>query len=1080
METSNEANAVNILSWIFDELDTQKFGINNNKHFNYFDDSDENIQKINHFYLNFKPFDSSFDDKGINEDDVDNIKIENKEKKNNNGKSKTHPNQGESGDLKNLKKHQTHNRNENENNSDLHKDSKISSSLDSLNDKDEFKSKELNFELFNANISLNPEDNNQLIYNSKELRKFKSDYQIGLKRKNSSSSKKLTRSLSTSVLVPPISILINVKFTNFTKENPNQFFSSSNRSLFNSNILTNEPDILTDVFPDEKIEKNDDDDNILEESYIENKEELINNKKINNSIKNTNLILEKIMDSPANPNNDYVIDNTPENIEKEENESNLSSNTAVNSSVSNSNENIIKVSLESVMTNKNLRMAKDDLSLLEKSKSEKENESAYTLNEYGQSLFRLRYYLLQLKYLIDFNKELEQIIFYKIALSQYPDGNSVRTWLKRRITREPLVHGYCLPPFITNDETLTNDMFNRPLKNKIFHSLSLDKKYQVVEPLEYEFNRKVMGTSEHKSLVSCNSNLKYCQMKQRSDIVLRTIFIKHLFQQASDIKRIIGNERFQSLKDKALVNLQPRLSKHYKTDKNINNSMISIKLKTNKKKGIYLQHHSKKASYDFSSRNSRTTNNNLSLSPQPVDSINNSLHSSAYDKRFEKSKSYQNIFSSNSPSKLRNCHTLLEPTHKYSYSQPLTHIIFNKQNNQYSIEPLPTISSSQRIFTKEKSFFSKYIFSSNSNINNGNSYYNIHKSNSNMMMNNIGSGNNNNNNVIVITNMNSTNNVNNSNINMNSNNKNVRNNRNMVMSDMALNINKQASMNMNISSSNINNNLNTYGYRKHSHISSISSIKEITNNSNCYNIDNVKNSIETVSKAKLNIARNINSNSNIDHNINSYDISNSNRKLKDIQSEKSLNTFKDSDSSNEFNQSDIINNYSDQDSVYSLSSNYNYEKDNNHEINDNVIADSNRTLVVYKKDNKKGNFFKKMLVLMKSKKQIDKKKKSNKNNKDNGKNNKLDTNSRNILDSEETINNSMEISKSIPSVSISNSNFSMNMNSNYNSDETIHTNSRSIQNIKSVVVEKGEKNKSKKSSKWHIHLFNKTKTKVNN
>jgi len=1017
---------------------------------------------------------------------------------------KVHPNQGETGDLKELAKNKSTPTIEvKENNADLPIKSNKLPSLESLEGKDELKSKSINFENFNANISLNPEDNNQLMYNPKELRKLKSDCQIYFKRNDSTSSskKKLSRSLSTSDLTQPVSISLKVKLKKFTKEKLNPFFNSSNRSLFNSNVLSNEDDILTDEFPDNKLMKNEEDeDNILEENLEENKEELINNNKINNSIKNTDLILEKMMDEKPNQNNDYT--NTPENNSKKDIKLDKSNTSSINNSNTLSTESIIKLSLESVIANKDIKMSQDDLSLLEKKKAEKENESAYTLNEYGQSLFRLRYYLLQLKYLIDCNKELEQIVFYKLALSQYPDSNSVRTWLKRRITREPLVHGYCLPPFIIIDEeAITNGMFNRPLKNKIFHSLSLDKKYQVVEPLRYEFNRKVMGTSEHKSLVNCNSNLKYCQMKQRSDIVLRTIFIKRLFQKAPDTKRLIGNERFQSLKEKALINLQPRLSKHYRTEKNISNSMISIKLKTNKKKGIYLQHHSKKASYDFSSRNGRPTTNNNSLSPKPIDTINSNLHGSTYNKLYEKSKSFQNIFSSNSPSKLRNCHTLTESNHKYSYSQPLTHIIFNKQNNQYSIEPLPSINSSQRLFTKEKSFFSKYIFPSNANIVNGSLNHNINKSNSNMMMNNIGNGNIiNNNNVKVLSNMNG------SNININNINNNIRNNRNIVMSDMTLNTNNSVGMNMNRSSSNINNNISSYGYRKHSHISSISSIKEITNNSNCYNIDNVKSSIETVSKAKLNIVRNLNSNGNIDASMKNqhipHDIANSNRKLINIQSQKSLNAFKDSDNmDNNFNQSDIINNYSDQDSVYSLSSNY-YENDNsskkdnnennennennksneNNENNENnIAADSNKTLVVYQQNNKKGNIFKKVLVLIKPKKQSDKKKKSSKNNskrKDNK--DKLNVNSDNIVDSEETINNSIEISRSYPSTSISNSNFSMNGNNNYSSDDTIHTNSRSIQNIKKVAIEKDEDIKKKKNSKWHIQLFKHSKSKVKN
>ena len=613
-------------------------------------------------------------------------------------------------------------------------------------------------------------------------------------------------------------------------------------------------------------------------------------------------------------------------------------------------------------------MSKDEL-------EDGKNHSAFILNEYGQSLFRLRYYLLQLKYLIDCNKDLEQIVFYKLALSQYPDSNSVRTWLKRRITREPLVHGYCLPPFSSKDESLTNDMFSRPLKNKIFHSLSLDKKYQVVEPLSFEFDRKVMGTPEHKSLVSCNSNLKYCQMRQRSDIVLRTIFIKHLFQQAPAVKRIIGNERFLLLKDKALLNLQPRASKHYKPKENISNSMISIKLKTNKKMGIYLQHHSKKSSIDFSSRNMRQTNGNI-MSPQPVDSINNNLkgiNGSTYNRRFEKSKSYQNVFFSNSPSKLRNCHMLEPtPTHKHSYSQPLSHIIFNKQNNQYSIEPIAYGNPNQRFINKEKaSFLSKYIFSNNNygNINN----FNFHKSNSNLMTgnNNVNNNNNNNNNVIVVTNINGLNTaIVNNNMNVQRNNRSI----NLVKSEITLNNSTQPGINRqySINNNNINNNMNPYGYRKqHRHISSISSVKDIKKDMDtCYNINNLKSNID-VSKAKLNNnLRNLNNNlrnlntispsttttttershSDISskYQPNGYDISNTNRKVRDIKSQKSLNSITESDNDSKqenFNQSDVINNYSDQDSVYSLSSLYSIDKENYD--NQNINKNGNNNYYIY-------------------------------------------------------------------------------------------------------------------------------------
>ncbi|OUM63517.1 hypothetical protein PIROE2DRAFT_9937, partial [Piromyces sp. E2] len=680
---------------------------------------------------------------------------------------------------------------------------------------------------------------------------------------------------------------------------------------------------VTDIFP----EKNDEiEEEINEEPLSENKEEIINNKKINNSIKNTDIILEEIMVSSSS---------------NSLSSASSTSTTAVNTKVANSKEDIIKISLESVMTSTNLKTTQDDLENIK-------YQSAYTLNEYGQSLFRLRYYLLQLKYLIDCNKDLEQIVFYKLALSQYPDSNSVRTWLKRRITREPLVHGYCLPPFSMKDENLTNDMFSRPLKNKIFHSLSLDKKYQVVEPLSFEFDRKVMGTPEHKSLVSCNTNLKYCQMRQRSDIVLRTIFIKHLFQQAPSVKRIIGTERFLLLKDKALINLQPRASKHYKPKENISNSMISIKLKTNKKMGIYLQHHSKKSSIDFSSRNARSPNNNL-LPPQPIDSINSNfnlkgLHGSTYNMRFEKSKSFQNVFSSNSPSKLRNCHMLEPaPTHKYSYSQPLSHIIFNKQTNQFNIESPSYANSNQRFFNKEKTFFSKHIFSNNNygNINNF-TFHNALNNNNNNNNNNPANNNNNNNNVIIVTNVNGMNTtIVNSNLNIRRNSKNI----NHVKSDLALTNTAKPSISRQFSKSNnnITNNINPYGFRKqHRNINSITSVKDINKDMDtCYNFNNLKSTID-VSKAKLNNdLRNLNTTSpSIDHSHidmslkpqpNGYEKNNSNRKLKDIKSQKSLNSIRESDNDNipeKFNQSDVINNYSDQDSVYSLSSIYGIDKEN--------------------------------------------------------------------------------------------------------------------------------------------------------
>ncbi|ORX81379.1 hypothetical protein BCR32DRAFT_268320 [Anaeromyces robustus] len=978
METSNEANAVSILSWIFDELDTQKFGLNNNKHFNYFDDSEENIQKINHFYLSIRPFTSDLDLSNKGNGDEDGMIISSGRQ--NNGNNKNRPNQGEAGDLKYLRQHKEDPEKEINNTVNQSKDSSIIINNDKEKDF-ELGSKNLNFDCFNANISLNPEENHKYIL-SKELRKYKSEYR--LKDLNNSSSKKLPRSLSTSVLIPPFSVPFNVKFSKITKETNNSIFNSSNRSLFNSNILSDEPenfpdklfdkinkDFLTEEFPDNKLEKNDIDPDTVEENYDDSKDELINNNKITNSIKNTDLILEKIMDNPT----DHSIkkdgnNKSTTNTKIDASSSSLSETTSSSSTLNanakstvNSKENIIKLSLESVMTQRNLKMSQDDLSLLDK---ENIKRYAYTLNEYGQSLFRLRYYLLQLKYLIDCNKDIEQIIFYKLALSQYPDSNSVRTWLKRRITREPLVHGYCLPPFSTNDDNslVNNDIFSRPLKNKIFHSLSLDKKYQVIEPLSFEFDRKVMGTSEHKSLVSCNSNLKYCQMKQRSDIVLRTIFIKRLFQQAPEVKRLIGNERFQTLKDKALLNLQPRMSKHYKSEKTVSNSMISIKLKTNKKKGIYLQHHSKKSSYDFSGRNVRTLNNTL-LPPQPVDTINSNmngnngkgLHSSTFNKRFEKSKSFQNVFSSNSPSKLRNCHI------------------------------------------------------------------------------------------------------------------------------------------------------------KHSHISSISSINGIkdvnTNNNNCYNLSNLKNTIENVSRAKINnnnIVRNINTvpinlnndGSQVIH-INNYDANNSNRVLKDIHSQKSLSSFKDLNNEEDdniqqnFNQSDVINNYSDQDSVYSLSSMYDFNKDNNsnekdqksNEEDDNIL-NSNRTLVIYQDTKrKKESVFKKIYVLMKPKKQNDKSEKmskhSSKDSKSKNKNKNNDIRcSSNIVDSEETINNSMEISNP-NSNTLSYSNFSINnsnssMNSNYYSNETINSNSRSINNINKnvVIVKTADNTKTKKSTKkWRINLFNK-------
>jgi len=1156
MEVSNEANAVNILSWIFDELDTQRFGLKNNKHFNYFDDSEENIEKINHFYLNLKTIlDINLNDKGRIDGDAEDFGISGgRQSNNNNGSKKNPPNQGETGSFEELNKSRYRLKREREvekvkvkeeeNKEENYKIEDISI----LSKKDSFKSKNLNFECFDANISLNPEENKLLFNNAKELRKYKSEGQINLKDPDSSSiNKKLNRSFSTSALISPISVHHNVKYTSFIKDKSNSFFSSSNRSLFNSTVLTDESDILTDEFPDNKLEKNEViEEEIIEENLSENKEEIINNNKINNSIRNTDIILEKIMDNSTNPNHEYFIDTSDEKLKKENDDIPslpLESTTAVNTNVANSKEDIIKISLESVMTEKNMNNSKDDLFLIEKNKME--NKSAYTLNEYGQSLFRLRYYLLQLKYLIDCDKDLEQIVFYKLALSQYPDSNSIRTWLKRRITREPLVHGYCLPPFTMNDESHTNDMFKRPLKNKIFHSLSLDKKYQVIEPLSYEFNRKVMGTSEHKSLVNCNSNLKYCQMKQRSDIVLRTIFIKRLFQQAPAVKRAIGVERFQTLKDKALLNLQPRASKHYKPKENISNSMISIKLKTNKKKGIYLQHHSKKSSIDFTSRNARLTNNAL-LPPQPVDTINNGkgLYSSAYNKIFEKSKSFQNIFSSNSPSKLRNCHMLEPtPTHKYSYSQPLTHIIFNKQNNQYSIEPLPPNSTSQRFFNKEKTFFSKYIFS-NTNYGNINNYkfQNATTSNGNLMINNSNNNinnnnnnaNNNNNNVIIVTSVNgmTTNITNNPNINV------PKNNRNMVKSEVALNAinNNKPSANGCVSKSNnnINNNLNPYNYgrKTHCHISSISSIKDINKDMNtCYNLSNLKNSLENTSKAKLNnCIRNFNTGSTpLERSRNditfkhrttaSYDFTNSNRKLRDIQSQKSLHSFNNSDRDSiqeRFNQFDVINNYSDQDSVYSLSSLYDFDKnkssdnssssenvDKNPETPEDDILNSNKTLVVYQKNNKTA-IFKKIFGIMKPKKHADKKsKKSTKNNlKQLSKN---ISKSNNIVDSDETINNSvnnsnlsMNSNNSYPNTSVSNSNFSMNSNSsyqntsvsdsnfsmnksNYNSNETIHPNNKSINNKNTNIINEKGVNKSKNHKKWHINIFkssNKTRVKT--
>jgi len=233
METPSESNAVDILSWIFDELDTQKFGIKNNKHFDYFDDSEVNIQKINHFYLNLKPLvDCTLSDKSG--EDIDGAAVNSG--RNNNG-NKHRPNQGDTGDFNELwrSRFQSTNKNEKEDKiveNDIKKQQDLSI-LESPIEDDELKNKNLNFEGFNPNLSLNPEEN-------RLLRKYKSDYQINLSNSENTSSKKLARSLSTSALVPPVLVHLTVKFTNFHKEKTNSFFSSSNRSLFNSTILTDE------------------------------------------------------------------------------------------------------------------------------------------------------------------------------------------------------------------------------------------------------------------------------------------------------------------------------------------------------------------------------------------------------------------------------------------------------------------------------------------------------------------------------------------------------------------------------------------------------------------------------------------------------------------------------------------------------------------------------------------------------------------------------------------------------------------------------------------------------------------------
>jgi len=247
METSNESNAISILSWIFDELDTQKFGIKNNKHFNYFDDSEENIQKINHFYLNLKHFiDINIDEKARDDTDGEDdlgVDVGRQIKRNSNGnnKKKNRPNQGDTGDFADLRKKRNpsaknkEKEKEKESNDDLND---ALSSNSTLSEKDKIKTKNLNFEGFNANVSLNPEENRIPFCNNKELRKFKSDFQISSVR-NQTALSKIARSFSSSAIIPPIPVSLSVNFTNFAKEKENPtFFNSSNRSLFNSSVLS--------------------------------------------------------------------------------------------------------------------------------------------------------------------------------------------------------------------------------------------------------------------------------------------------------------------------------------------------------------------------------------------------------------------------------------------------------------------------------------------------------------------------------------------------------------------------------------------------------------------------------------------------------------------------------------------------------------------------------------------------------------------------------------------------------------------------------------------------------------------------
>jgi len=248
MEASNDVNAVDILSWIFDELDTQKFGIKNNKHFNYFDDSEDNIQKINHFYLNLKLFtDLNLNDKtGEDIDGESGISASSRShtNKDKNELNKNRPNQGDTGDFNELWRsrfqsvHENETEVKNEENKDSNNEDKADLSfleLDSSVENDEAKSKNLNFESFNPNLSLNPDENRL------SLRKYKSDFKIDSKKiGNIANSKKIARSLSTSAIISPVLVHLNSKFTNFNREKPNTFFNSSNRSLFNSTVLSDE------------------------------------------------------------------------------------------------------------------------------------------------------------------------------------------------------------------------------------------------------------------------------------------------------------------------------------------------------------------------------------------------------------------------------------------------------------------------------------------------------------------------------------------------------------------------------------------------------------------------------------------------------------------------------------------------------------------------------------------------------------------------------------------------------------------------------------------------------------------------